>query len=100
MTTGIPLARRVPRSKHAFSPGKYVLAAASTFVMAGAVHAQDARPALAGGDLVGGIRTPGYRTDVSVLGRGRVVDGFRFAAGGDLLGPYNPLSQLGDPVVN
>ncbi len=38
--------------------------------------------------------------DVTDLSRGRVADGFTFAAGGDLLGPYNPLTQLGDPDVN
>ncbi len=79
---------------------KLLLAAASTVLIAAGVQAQEPRPALAGGDQAGGIRTPVYRTDVTDLGRGRVADGFTFAAGGDLLGPYNPLTQLGDPDVN
>ncbi len=79
---------------------KYLLAAASTLLMAVGVQAQESRPALAGGEQVGGIRSPVYRTDVTDLTRSTVKDGFTFAAGGDLLGPYNPLSQLGDPDIN
>lgn len=81
---------------------KYLLAAASALVIAGAVQAQDARPtaALTGGDLnPAGSRDPVYRTDVD-LSRATVADGFTFAAGGDLLGPHNALTQLGDPDVN
>src|SRR3569833_151740 len=77
----------------------YLLAAASALLIASGVQAQDSRPPLAGGDQVGGIRTPVYRTDITDLSRGRVADGFTFAAGGDLVGPYNPLMQLGDPDI-
>src|SRR5215469_5676898 len=95
-----------------------VLVAESVGVQAAsrdAVQAQDSRPAraapapvqsksvtpgLAGGDQTpGGLRSPVYRTDKD-LSRATVADGFTFAAGGDLLGPYNPLTQLGDPDVN
>src|SRR5690348_5710435 len=94
---------------------KYLLAAASAVVIAAAANAQDPHetravlapvqsnvggPPIAGGDLSpGGLRTPVYRTHVD-LSRASVADGFTFAAGGDLLGPYNPLTQLGDPDVN
>jgi poly-gamma-glutamate capsule biosynthesis protein CapA/YwtB (metallophosphatase superfamily) len=79
---------------------RYLVAVAGALLIAAGAQAQDSRPALAGGDQVGGIRTPVYRTDVTDLSRGRVADGFTFAAGGDLLGPFNPLTQLGDPDVN
>lgn len=79
---------------------KYLLAAAGALLLVVGTQAQESRPALAGGDLVGGIRTPVHRTDVTDLALGRVADGFTFAAGGDLLGPYNPLSQQGDPELN
>lgn len=94
---------------------KYLLAAVSTLVIAAAVQAQSphptravpapvasnaAAPALAGGDLnPQGSRDPVYRTDVD-LSRATVADGFTLAAGGDLLGPENPLTQLGNPDVN
>src|SRR5690349_8666064 len=81
---------------------KYLLAAASALIFAAAAHAQDSRPTsgLAGGDLTpGGLRDPVHRTDVD-LSRATVADGFTFAAGGDLLGPINPLTPLGDPDVN
>ncbi len=56
--------------------------------------------ALSGGaQLPGGLRSPVVRTDGD-LALSTVADGFTFAAGGDLLGPYNPLSNLGDPDVN
>jgi poly-gamma-glutamate synthesis protein (capsule biosynthesis protein) len=95
--------------------GKFLLAAASALVIAAAVQAQSPEPtravpaaeqstadvpALAGGDLnAQGSRDPVYRTDVD-LSRATVADGFTFAAGGDLLGPENPLTQLGNPDVN
>ncbi len=94
---------------------KYLLAAASSLFVAMAVQAQSPQPtravpagvqsnagesALAGGDLnPQGERDPVYRTNVD-LSRATVADGFTFAAGGDLLGPENPLTQLGNPDVN
>ena len=94
---------------------KYLLALASALSIATAAQAQDSRatntapapgqfksvtPGLAGGEQSpGGLRTPVYRTEGD-LSRATVADGFTFAAGGDLLGPYNPLTQLGDPDVN
>lgn len=94
---------------------KYLFVVASALAIAATVHAQGQRPAgatpapaqsgsvspaLAGGDLSpGGLRTPVYRTHVD-LSRASVADGFTFAAGGDLLGPYNPLTPLGDPDVD
>jgi len=78
-----------------------LLAAASVLLIAAGVQAQDAHPVpLADGHGVGGVRAPIYRTDVTDLSRARVADGFTFAAGGDLLGPYNPLTQVGDADVN
>ncbi len=78
-----------------------LLAAASALLIAAGVQAQDAHPVpLADGHGVGGVRAPIYRTDVTDLSRARVADGFSFAAGGDLLGPYNPLTQVGDADVN
>ena len=79
-----------------------LIAAACSLFLVAAVQAQNASPtrevpALAGGELTpGGLRAPVYRTDVD-LTRSTVADGFTFAAGGDLLGPYNPLTQLGEP---
>lgn len=93
---------------------KYLLAAACALLVAVAVQAQGPQTralparvqpdagvsALAGGDLnPQGSRDPVYRTDVD-LSRATVADGFTFAAGGDLLGPENPLTQLGNPDVN
>ena len=94
---------------------KYLLAAASALAMAALVQAQAADPTppapapvqfksvipgLAGGEQTsGGLRIPVHRT-AGDLSRATVADGFTFAAGGDLLGPYNPLTQLGDPDVN
>jgi poly-gamma-glutamate capsule biosynthesis protein CapA/YwtB (metallophosphatase superfamily) len=77
-----------------------LLAMAGMMLVAAGMQAQESRPALSGGTQVGGVRMPVYRTDITDLGLGRVKDGFTFAAGGDLLGPYNPLSQQGDPDIN
>jgi poly-gamma-glutamate synthesis protein (capsule biosynthesis protein) len=95
--------------------GKFLLAAASALVITAAVQAQSPPPtralpaaeqsnggvpALAGGDLnAQGSRDPVYRTDLD-LSRATVADGFTFAAGGDLLGPKDPISQLGNPDVD
>ena len=64
-----------------------------------------APPAAAGPGLSGGDLSPqGYRDPVVRTGgdisRATVADGFTFAAGGDLLGPANPLSQQGDPEIS
>jgi poly-gamma-glutamate synthesis protein (capsule biosynthesis protein) len=88
----------------------YLLVAAGMLVIGTEVQAQNSRPAptqgaaegppLRGGDLSpSGYRDPVYRAagDVS---RATVADGFTFAAGGDLLGPANPLSGQGDPEIN
>src|SRR5690348_12796604 len=92
---------------------RLLLTGVSVMIVAAAVQAQNARPpantgappttaapGLAGGDLSPlGYRDPVYRTGGDIL-RATVADGFTFAAGGDLLGPANPLSQLGDPEIN
>ena len=87
---------------------KYLLAVASALLVT-QVQAQGAPPAtpstgagpaMAGGDLSPqGYRDPVYRTGGDIS-RATVADGFTFAAGGDLLGPANPLSQQGDPEIN
>lgn len=93
---------------------RYMLTAVSTLMITTAAQAQAPRPAsgaaaqstaagpaaLAGGDLSPlGYRDPVYRVGGDVS-RATVADGFTFAAGGDLLGPANPLSQQGDPELN
>jgi len=79
---------------------KSLLALAGMLLFVAGMPAQESRPPLSGGNQVGGIRMPVYRTDITDLSLGRVNDGFTFAAGGDLLGPYNPLTQQGDPEIN
>ncbi len=84
---------------------KYLLAAVSALIVT-QVQAQNAppaappAPAMSGGDLSPqGYRDPVVRTGGDIS-RATVADGFTFAAGGDLLGPANPLSQQGDPEIN
>lgn len=86
---------------------KYLVAAAGSLVIAAMVHAQNVtapretpvRPLAGGEQTPGGLRSPVIRTTVD-LTRASVADGFTLAAGGDLLGPYNPLTQLGDADIN
>jgi hypothetical protein len=70
--------------------------AAPAFMASGAA-AQGPKAAITGGDMAPtGMRIPIVRTGGDVS-RTTVADGFVFAATGDLLGPQNPLTELGDP---
>jgi poly-gamma-glutamate capsule biosynthesis protein CapA/YwtB (metallophosphatase superfamily) len=73
------------------------LVLAAPAFMAGGAAAQASKPAITGGDMAPtGMRIPIVRAQ-SDVSRTTVADGFVFAATGDLLGPQNPLTELGDP---
>jgi poly-gamma-glutamate capsule biosynthesis protein CapA/YwtB (metallophosphatase superfamily) len=75
------------------------LLAVSLWVLAAAAQAQGARPTDAGKRATApGVRAPVTPKDVDIS-RARVVDGFTFAAGGDLF-VRTPYSNLGHPGLN